>query len=36
MLLPLGRAPAWDILQGLENGDTRGKGRVEIVNPGAI
>ncbi len=31
MLLPLGQAPAWEILQGLENGDTQGKAQVEIV-----
>ena len=35
MLLPLGQAPAWEILQVLENGDTQGKAQVEIVNPGA-
>ena len=36
MLLPLGQAPAWEILQGLEDEDTQGKGQVEIVNPRRI
>jgi len=33
MLSPLGPARGWEILQGLENGDSPGKG--EIIDPGA-
>jgi len=35
MLLPLGVASGWEILQKLENGDTQGKAKVEIVDSGA-
>lgn len=34
MLLPLGPAKGWEILQGLGNGDTEDKAGGEIVNPG--
>jgi len=32
MLLSLGQSTAWNILEGMENGDTEDKAKGEIVN----
>jgi len=36
MLLPLGPARGWEILENLKNGDTQDKAGGEIFKPGAI